>query len=113
MGFIIKHPKIFEISETDCKFLASVSSVISDKFEYDHDLLTLNQIKPLTSEDLNKLEEIAKKNTNEEISPTTRKQLLRIKSTGATVLVEEETKCPFRVVTDNPKLTNSFWNLFY
>lgn len=31
---------------------------------------------------------------------------------GFTILEEEISKCPFRVVTDYEKLTNSFWNLF-
>jgi hypothetical protein len=31
---------------------------------------------------------------------------------GYTVLREGISKCPFRVVTNNERLTNSFWNLF-
>jgi len=31
---------------------------------------------------------------------------------GATQLSEEKTGCPYRVVTDNAKLTNSFWNFY-
>jgi hypothetical protein len=32
---------------------------------------------------------------------------------GFTVLEEDVSKSPFRVVTDNERLTNSFWNLFF
>jgi len=31
---------------------------------------------------------------------------------GITVLEEKVSGCPFRVVTDNEKLTNSFWNFY-
>ena len=31
---------------------------------------------------------------------------------GLTILEEKVSKSPFRVVTDNEKLTNSFWNFF-
>lgn len=31
---------------------------------------------------------------------------------GCTVLREQISKCPFRVVTDDPTLTNSFWNFY-
>ena len=31
---------------------------------------------------------------------------------GVSVLEEKISKCPFRVVTDDEKLTNSFWNFY-
>jgi hypothetical protein len=31
---------------------------------------------------------------------------------GMTELIEDITRCPYRVVTDDPKLTNSFWNFY-
>jgi len=31
---------------------------------------------------------------------------------GVTILEEEISECPFRVVTDYEKLTNSFWNFY-
>jgi len=31
---------------------------------------------------------------------------------GMTELIENITRCPYRVVTDDPKLTNSFWNFY-
>jgi hypothetical protein len=34
------------------------------------------------------------------------------RGTGVTILNEKISDCPFRVVTDNEKLTNSFWNFY-
>ena len=34
------------------------------------------------------------------------------KNQGVTILEEKTSKCPFRVVTDYEKLTNSFWNFY-
>lgn len=34
------------------------------------------------------------------------------KEEGVAMLVEEISRCPYRVVTDNIKLTNSFWNFY-
>ena len=31
---------------------------------------------------------------------------------GVTILEEEISNCPYRVVTDDPKITNSFWNFY-
>ena len=35
-----------------------------------------------------------------------------VRELGVTELREEKTECPYRVVTQDPKLTNSFWNFY-
>jgi len=37
---------------------------------------------------------------------------IRHKDEGITALEEKVSGCPFRVVTDDEKLTNSFWNFY-
>jgi len=139
MEFEIKHPKIFGLSEEDKDMLINkFSTTLKEKFRYDQEMGTLNLLRTLTDQEIEEIkeipikaiEEIAKKINEiekkeikepEELEELEKQEsfFLRLKmalenfeSEGATVLKEKISGSIYRVITDNKKLTNSFWNLF-
>jgi len=136
MEFEIKHPKIFGLSGEEAKTLINkFSTTLKEKFRYDQEMGTLNLLRTLTDQEIKEIKEIPIKAIEEiekKIDEIEKKEIkereelkkqkgffLRLKMTlenfeseGATVLKEKISGSIYRVITDNKKLTNSFWNLF-
>lgn len=112
--FTIKHPKLFNVSKREFDHLKKLQPVFETKFEYDKPYSTLNLIKGLTEKEVADIEKLA---DSEEFSGDKwidlSIKIRHIRSQGATILEEEISGSTHRVVTDNTKLTNSFWNLWY
>jgi len=107
--FKIKHPKFFNLFPETVKALCNLNRIFKEKFYYDSQEKTLNLVKGLTDKEIDKLEKLSE---NPQCPDSMRKPLKRFLLEGATILEEKVSKSPFRVVTDNEKLTNSFWNFF-
>jgi hypothetical protein len=109
MEFRIKHIKLFNLGKSEYEILCSLVNQIANKFTYDENKKTLNLIRDLTTEEINALEKFS----NESICPESlRKHLKRFSLEGVT-LIEEKISCsPYRVVTNDEKLTNCFWNFY-
>lgn len=107
--FRIKHPKLFNLKEQEVETLYKVNKVFKDKFYFDRNEQTLNLKRDLTDEEISGLGEFAR---NKYCPKSIRGSLGRFRLEGVTILEEKLSGSPYRVVTDNEKLTNSFWNLF-
>ncbi|MDK2980288.1 MAG: hypothetical protein PWQ55_635 [Chloroflexota bacterium] len=85
-------------------------SHIARKFDYSQDREAVYLTEILTEEEIGCLKEILKKDVT--IPFSIRRHLNTLEINGLTLLEEEITKCAYRAVTDNKKISNSFWNLF-
>ena len=109
MEFRIKHPIIFNLSEETKRELYKLSEVFKNNFYFDAKNQTLNLVKDLGNEEMNKLEGLAE---SEGCPESLKIFLKRFSLEGATILEEKISGSAYRVVTDSEKLTNSFWDLF-
>jgi hypothetical protein len=109
MEFRIKHPIIFNLSDETKRELYKLSEVFKNNFYFDAKNQTLNLVKDLGNEEMNKLERLAE---SEGCPESLKIFLKRFSLEGATILEEKISGSAYRVVTDSEKLTNSFWDLF-
>lgn len=110
MEFTIKHIKHFNLIESEYRTLCFLMKrQLDKKLHYDADKKTLNLKGDLTNKEINYLEKLSeKKSCPEEL----KKHLKRFRLEGVTVLEEKISSSPYRVVTNDEKLTNSFWNFY-
>lgn len=110
MEFTIKHIKHFNLIESEYRTLCSLMKrQLDKKLHYDADKKTLNLKGDLTNKEINYLEKLSKKKSCPEML---KKHLKRFRLEGVTVLEEKISSSPYRVVTNDEKLTNSFWNFY-
>jgi hypothetical protein len=109
MEFRIKHPIIFNLSEETKEKLYKLSEVFKNNFYFDAKNQTLNLVKDLGNEEINKLGRLAE---SEGCPESLKIFLKKFSFEGATILEEKISGSAYRVVTDSEKLTNSFWDLF-
>ena len=107
--FRIKHPKLHNLKEEEVEALRKLDKVFKDKFYFNPNEQTLNLKRSLTDEEIDGMAKFAR---NKDCPESIREPLERFRLEGVTILEEKLSGSPYRVVTDNEKLTNSFWNLF-
>jgi len=109
LQFTIKHAKVFDLREQDYESLMSAKPQLTDKLSYDRGKRTLYVDKDLSSEELSDLSEFSKEAACPE---ALRIPFQRFDQQGLHILEERVSGSPFRVVTNDEKLTNSFWNFY-
>jgi hypothetical protein len=116
LEFSIEHVKLFNQVRDNYDILARISGVIHDKFEYDENIHAIYQVKELSESDIEQLHNLKNEDglskEEKQVAVEMQKFLNTIEYDGVTILKESISKSPYRVITDNDKLANSFWNLY-
>jgi len=109
-----------EIFKNICRIIA-----ISDKYSYEKRAKTLTHIHPLSVQvnletgvangvlvvrEIHDCAKLLRKILLNEMEFST--EYIGEKGKGVWTLIENISKCPFRVITDNERITNSFWNFY-
>jgi hypothetical protein len=117
LEFCIEHVKLFNISTDIYDTLSRISETIKNKFKHDESIQAIYQTKELSKTDIEALKNLSKKENlsddERRIAADMQKFLENIEYEGVTILKENESNSPYRIITDNDKLANSFWNLYY
>ena len=109
--FEIRHIKIFSLSQRDYNDLCSLlGKKLCKKFIYDSSQKTLCQVKILSNTEVDKIEE--ELSNNEKCPKGLKKTLKDFSFEGVTILEEKISQSPYRVITNNANLVNSFWNFY-
>ncbi len=113
--FTIIHILLYSISKKEWSTFSdylkvSSQQAILDCISYDTEDFFIYQKRFLSGKEIEILKDMK---DNDKIPFSIRRQLNEIENIGLTALKEKISGCFFRIVTDDRKITNSFWNLFY